>query len=439
MRRAARGFTLVEISLALVALGVLLLGGLGFWQHSASSQVAAAQQEAQGVVRDALLGFLHANHRLPCPAVDALGKENCDAARQVGFVPWKTLALPQPQAGQLRYGVYREAAGSAGPEDRDLARARDRMDPLRIATPSPKPRNGNAPNADAPPWPVASTALLGATQSGNALAPLDSACDAARSPPCPPGTAGAGTAAAVNAIDVCLALHTASSPTPAAPAQLAVQAGGQRYAMAFVVAAPGLLDADGDGSAFDGANATVSNDNPTFESAARIRSDVYDDQVVAVSAAELFSSLACTTGLAAAAHSHFAAANGAFVFERALYDYRDQLYISVKLAEADVAAAAAGMASAAAGVADGAQAMSAAVADSVSSMGARSAQIGLAAAGIAAAAAGVVAAALGVDDAAASLADAKETHKNFAERSAAATELSRSLNHNALLADAIGF
>ena len=80
--------------------------------------------------------------------------------------------------------------------------------------------------------------------------------------------------------------------------------------------------------------------------------------------------------------------SAAFVLERALYDYRDQLYVMVKLAEADVAAATAGVTSAIAGGADAAQAMLSATADTTMSVGARSFQIGLAAVGIAAAVAG---------------------------------------------------
>jgi prepilin-type N-terminal cleavage/methylation domain-containing protein len=185
MKRRMQGFTLVEVSVVLLALGIVLLGATVFWQQSASVRVAAVQQDAQVQARQSLVGFLYANHRLPCPAADANGTESCAsgvALRQVGYVPWLTLGLPRPEAGRLRYGVYREQSTTAW-SDRDLARAYDRMNPLRVATPNPTPTNANAPNGNMPPLPVASAGLLGATQSGNLASPLNTACNASLSPP----------------------------------------------------------------------------------------------------------------------------------------------------------------------------------------------------------------------------------------------------------------
>jgi prepilin-type N-terminal cleavage/methylation domain-containing protein len=436
MKRRMQGFTLVEVSVVLLALGIVLLGATVFWQQSASVRVAAVQQDAQVQARQSLVGFLYANHRLPCPAADANGTESCAsgvALRQVGYVPWLTLGLPRPEAGRLRYGVYREQSTTAW-SDRDLARAYDRMNPLRVATPNPTPTNANAPNGNMPPLPVASAGLLGATQSGNLASPLNTACNASLSPPCP-----SGGVASVNTVDVCLALNTASALGAAPTGQLGVRVAGVRRAVAFVVAAPGLLDADGDGLGFDGANASASNANPTFEASSLSATQAYDDQVLAVSHSELFSELNCATGLAAIAHTHFDTATGAFVLERALYDYRDQLYVKVKLAQADQLSAIAGVTGAAAGIADAIQAVIAATADTVLSVGARAFQIGLAAVGTAASIAGGVAAGFGLADAIASLAEAEQIHADFAARTTAATTLSVSINRNALVADAIGF
>lgn len=436
MKHRMGGFTLIEISVTLLALGFVLLGATAFWQHSARVRVAAVQQNTQAQVKDALVGYLYANHRLPCPAADTTGTESClngTSARKVGFVPWRTLGLPSPAAGQLRYGVYREASATAA-VDRDLAAIRDRMNPLRVRTPSPTPANGNAPNGNAPPLPVASAGLLGATQSGNPASPLNAACNASNSPPCP-----SGSAASANTIDVCLALNTASAIGAAPADQLGVQVGGARRAVAFVVAAPGLLDAQGNGQTFDGVNATATDADPTFASASLSATNLYDDQVLAVSHAELFSELHCGTSLAAASHTHFDTATGAFVLERALYDYRDQLYVKIKLAEADVAAAAAGNASAIAAGIDAGQAVVSATGDAFASAGARSFQIGLAAVGVGLAVVGAAASIAGTIDAAASLVEAQNIHADFAVRTTAITNLSVSINRNALVADAVGF
>ena len=83
--------------------------------------------------------------------------------------------------------------------------------------------------------------------------------------------------------------------------------------------------------------------------------------------------------------------------------------------------------------------MLSAVADTTMSVGARSFQIGLAAVGIAAAVAGGIAAGVSMGLAVDSLVDAQDTHNEFAARTTAITDLSISINRNALLADAIGF
>ncbi|MDP3226546.1 MAG: prepilin-type cleavage/methylation domain-containing protein [Acidovorax sp.] len=436
MKRHMMGFTLLELSVVLLALGLILPGAVIFWQLQERQRVTAVQMDAQQQSRDAVLGFLHANYRLPCPAADTTGAEACfDGVdpRQMGYVPWRTLGLPRPEAGALRYGVFREPSATAH-QDRDLAVARDRMNPLRVRTPFPVPQNRDAPNDDAPPIPTATEGLLGITYSGNDAAPLNSPpCNPADNPACPLGVAGA-----VNLIDVCLALNTASQTLTPPAGLLATNLRGVRQSVAFVIVAPGMLDADGDGRAFDGANATATSAAPTFEAPGIAVSNTYDDIVMSSSHAELFSELHCGAALSAVAHAHFNAATGAFVLERALYDYRDQLYVAVKLAESDLAAATAGLAGGAASVADAAKEMLSATADTTMSAGARAVQIGLAAAGIVAAAAGLATAIDAEIDAIASLAEARRVHTAFAARTTAATELSTSVNRNTLTADAIG-
>lgn len=436
MKHRMMGFTLVELSMVLLALGLILPGAVIFWQLSERHRVTAVQTDAQQQSRDAVVGFLHANYRLPCPAANTLGVEDCAATRQVGFVPWRSLGLPRPQAGGLRYGVYRapSAAGAANaPLDQDLAVARDRMNPLRVRTPNPIPQNANAPNPNAPPIPTATAGLLGMTQSGDAAAPLNAACDASNVPPCPLGVVNA-----VNLIDVCLALNTGSDALLAPAGRLATQVGPNRRTAAFVIAAPGMLDAEGNGQAFDGANATATNANPTFEAPGRAVTNTYDDIVMAASHTELFAELHCGAALSAVSHAHFNVATGAFVLERAMYDYRDQLYIAVVLARADVAAALAGVASAVAGSLDAAKEMVSAVADTTQTAGARAFQIALAAVGIGLAVVSNVAAGYAMVDSALSLAEAEQVHNDFAARTTAMTNLSRSVNVNALTADAIG-
>ncbi len=436
MNRRMRGFTLVEMSVLLLALGLILPAAVIFWQLSERQRVTAVQMNAQKQSRDALLGFLHSNYRLPCPAADTLGFEDCAGERQTGFFPWRTLNLPRVEAGALRYGVYRApspAAIDSAHEDQDLAVRRDRMKPLRVRTPIAVPKNADAPNPDAPPIPTTTAGLLGMTYSGDDSTPLNGACNAANDPPCPLGVDNA-----VNLIDICLALNSGIDALVAPAGRLATQVGANRRTAAFVIAAPGMLDADGNGQAFDGANATATNADPTFEPPGRAVTDKYDDIVLAAGHAELFAELSCGVALSAISHAHFNVGTGSVVMERALYDYRDQLYIAVVLARADVWAASAGVASAIAGSLDAAKEMVSAVADTTMSVGARAFQIGLAAVGIGLAVASDIVAAYSVIDAGLSLAEAEQVHEDFKKRTEAMTKLSRTINENALRADAIG-
>ncbi|MFH1216373.1 MAG: prepilin-type N-terminal cleavage/methylation domain-containing protein [Pseudomonadota bacterium] len=92
------GFTLIEMAVVLVILG-LLLGGLlmPLGQSLENTRRSDANAQLAGV-EDALYGFAQANGRLPCPATPAssgreapLGGGVC--TRQHGFVPSTTLGL----------------------------------------------------------------------------------------------------------------------------------------------------------------------------------------------------------------------------------------------------------------------------------------------------------------------------------------------------------
>ncbi len=455
MKHRMMGFTLVELSLVLLALGLVIPAAVIFWQLSERQRVTSVQTDVQQQARDAVVGFLHSNYRLPCPAVNAQGVEDCAGTRQVGFVPWRTLNLPRPEAGLLRYGVSRDP--SVTPHlDRDLAVAKDRMNPLRVPTPNPRtgaapnpPTNNNAPNPNLPQLPVPAEGVLGATFSGKvgdpslaAEDPLNANClpdNVSPTAACPPT---AGGTQAVNLIDVCLALNTASDAVSTVSTRLGVNARlagtTAKRAVAFVIVAPGLLDADGINGAFDGANSTASDSAPTFEAPGTAVTDTYDDIVMAASPTELFAELHCGAALSGASHAHFNAATGALVLERAMYDYRDQLYVAVVLGEADVASAKAGVASAAASVLDAGKETLAAMADATGSAGARSFQLAPALFGAGLAAASVIVAAIALDDAQKSLAEARQVHTDFATRTSAMTALAQAVNLNALRADAIG-
>lgn len=110
-----RGFTLIEMALVLLILGLLLGGLLG--PLSVQREVAALNEAQQllGEAEEALLGFALVNGRLPCPDEDGDGGEEYPcAATRVARIPWRDLGLRRagadPWGEVLHYGV---SAGNA--------------------------------------------------------------------------------------------------------------------------------------------------------------------------------------------------------------------------------------------------------------------------------------------------------------------------------------
>jgi len=128
-QRSIRGFTLVELAIVLIIVG-LLIGGttvmIGSVQDSANTKET---QRRLVQAHDALLGFAAGNGRLPCPAAapNAGGTESpsngsgaCTAALN-GYLPGTTLGLsPTDEQGyfvdawgnRVRYSVYNTTIGA---------------------------------------------------------------------------------------------------------------------------------------------------------------------------------------------------------------------------------------------------------------------------------------------------------------------------------------
>lgn len=117
-RRAAfleRGFTLAELAVVLVIVS-LLIGGL---LVPLSSQMAMrhvdATRRSLAEIREALLGFVAANGRLPCPAaattpsgaaaagIEAPRTAAGDCPFVAGVLPWATLGVSETDAWGRRY------------------------------------------------------------------------------------------------------------------------------------------------------------------------------------------------------------------------------------------------------------------------------------------------------------------------------------------------
>jgi prepilin-type N-terminal cleavage/methylation domain-containing protein len=121
IQRRQRGFSLVEIAIVLVIVGLLVGGLLTPLSMQMEQRRAADTQRALDEAREALVGFAVRYGYLPCPAISARdGQEDrsgnrCTDERRDGFLPWATLGLPKLDAWNhlYRYSVTPAFADSA--------------------------------------------------------------------------------------------------------------------------------------------------------------------------------------------------------------------------------------------------------------------------------------------------------------------------------------
>ncbi len=116
-RTRQAGLGLLEVVIAVLILGLLAVAAWKF-QHGVVLQTRyeADQMLVQRADRS-IRAFMARQSRLPCPAADAGGTESCRTgmAAAPGFVPWRTLGLPDAGAGSLRYALAADALAQAAP------------------------------------------------------------------------------------------------------------------------------------------------------------------------------------------------------------------------------------------------------------------------------------------------------------------------------------
>jgi prepilin-type N-terminal cleavage/methylation domain-containing protein len=109
----ARGFSLVEMAVVLVIVGLMLGGLLAPLSAQIEQRRVTDTQKGLEDAREALAGFALRNGYLPCPAVSASnGLEdrsgpNCSNGKRQGLLPWATLGVAKLDSwGRIyRYSV----------------------------------------------------------------------------------------------------------------------------------------------------------------------------------------------------------------------------------------------------------------------------------------------------------------------------------------------
>jgi prepilin-type N-terminal cleavage/methylation domain-containing protein len=120
--RKQRGFTLVELAVALAIVGLLLGMLIVPLNAQVDQQRISDTQKQLNLITEAILGFAVANGRLPCPAtpgtantVAGAGSENkpgATCALSDGVLPWAALGLPETDAWGRRF-TYRVTTAMA--------------------------------------------------------------------------------------------------------------------------------------------------------------------------------------------------------------------------------------------------------------------------------------------------------------------------------------
>lgn len=127
------GFTLVEMAMVLVIVGLLVGGLVTPLSMQLEQRRVSETQKAMDDAREALIGFVLRYGYLPCPAISASnGLEDrsgngCSNQKRVGYLPWATLGVPKLDGWNhlFRYSVTPAFADSGPASHFTLSTARD--------------------------------------------------------------------------------------------------------------------------------------------------------------------------------------------------------------------------------------------------------------------------------------------------------------------------
>ncbi len=102
--RSFRGFSLVELSVVVLIIGILLTMGIGAMNATQENQASSTTAQRQALVKEALTGYIRRTNRLPCPDTDFTAPDGIEnrttpndpttaCSARFGIVPYVTLGL----------------------------------------------------------------------------------------------------------------------------------------------------------------------------------------------------------------------------------------------------------------------------------------------------------------------------------------------------------
>jgi prepilin-type N-terminal cleavage/methylation domain-containing protein len=114
----SRGFTLVEMAMAVAILALLLFAAMVPFSTQVDVRNVADTRRTMDSIKDAIVGFTQANGRLPCPANGAISAGTAGAGVEqstgtpssctstFGVIPWVTLGVPETDAWGRRFSYW---------------------------------------------------------------------------------------------------------------------------------------------------------------------------------------------------------------------------------------------------------------------------------------------------------------------------------------------